>query len=286
MNDRLKPNEKPRSELAFVTGCGRSGTTILGSLLAQHPEIRVLNDRFDLWVHAFPASDIWGKADQSKVLPRVHLDAHDAQDQQARAELVTRLEAERMNRPLLVEKLAINNFRLEFLAALFPDAIFINILRHGVEVATSIAKSAAQGRWYGTDDQKWTLLCNYASRSGYAELLDNCTGPFEKALLEWRMSVEAAGRFKEQYPARRVLQLRYEDLLNQPLETCTRLEHHLGLSPNENMRRFATEQIERKSLPASSHELPFGAPEIAGQLLTRLGYWNTESETRSNAIID
>ena len=46
----ITPSPKVAKTIAFITGCGRSGTTILGSILAKHPHVSYLNDRFDLWL--------------------------------------------------------------------------------------------------------------------------------------------------------------------------------------------------------------------------------------------
>ena len=43
----------------FSIGCGRSGTTILGNTLSQHPDIKYLNERRDVWHRAYPEFNIW-----------------------------------------------------------------------------------------------------------------------------------------------------------------------------------------------------------------------------------
>ncbi|MCH7727960.1 MAG: sulfotransferase [Planctomycetes bacterium] len=108
MNDHTSPVGQTQPNLAFVTGCGRSGTTILGNLLAQHPDIRYLNDRFSLWVDSFALTDIWGKGHGAD-RPKIRLTAEDAEDRYARSKLVAQLDAERRGKPLLIEKMAINN---------------------------------------------------------------------------------------------------------------------------------------------------------------------------------
>ena len=35
----------------FIIGCGRSGTTILGKTLSNHPKIKYLNERRDLYIN-------------------------------------------------------------------------------------------------------------------------------------------------------------------------------------------------------------------------------------------
>ena len=42
----------------FLIGCGRSGTTILGTTIGKHESITYLNERRDLWHQAYPEFDI------------------------------------------------------------------------------------------------------------------------------------------------------------------------------------------------------------------------------------
>jgi hypothetical protein len=261
--------------MAFITGCGRSGTTILGRLIEQHPDVRYLNDRFDLWIRPFPFTDIWGRRmDSHRVGARIALTADDAAaaPQPARNWFAGLMDAEREGRPVLVEKIAINNFRVGFLAALCPGARFINILRHGVEVARSIEQKAALGHWYGTSDRKWTLLVEHAWANGYGPLVGLCSTPFLRGLLEWRMSVEAAEGGLAALPPEAVLRLRYEDLIADSVAIVRRMTDVLGLARNDHVERFAAAEVQRRSAAAAPGHAPPGTEEIAGATLRRLGY--------------
>ena len=55
----------------FIIGCGRSGTTILGNTLSNHPKIKYLNERRDLWHKAYPEFNIWNKITQN---PKLYAD--------------------------------------------------------------------------------------------------------------------------------------------------------------------------------------------------------------------
>lgn len=258
---------------AFITGCGRSGTTILGRILEHHGQVRYFNDRFDLWTKPFPFTDIWGYHTPSALTtPRVALDEDDARVPGAAKDwFFGQLEAERGDRPVIVEKLAINNFRLPFLRALCPDAPLVNILRHGVDVAHSIAVRAGAREWYGPQDRKWRLLVEYAWAHGYGPLLKLCETPYHRGLLEWRMSVDAAERFFERGPER-VLRLRYEDLLADAPAVAERLREFLGLDHSPGMAAFAAQEVK----PPRPNRAPGTAPEftaeIAGPALERYGY--------------
>jgi len=260
--------------MAFITGCGRSGTTILGRILEQHPAVRYLNDRFDLWIRPFPFTDIWGRhIGSARAGARVALGAEDAKvSEGARIWFFGLIDQERADRQVVVEKLAINNFRLGFLTALCPDAAIVNIVRHGVEVAFSIEQKALRGHWYGQHDRKWSLLVEHAWANGYGKLLPLCKTPYHRGLLEWRMSVEAAEQYLAATPPARLLQLRYEALLADPAGMSRRLQEFLGLDPSEAVERFAAEQVQRQNPAAGQRTIPPGTEELAGETLRRFGY--------------
>ncbi len=264
------------NRLGFITGCARSGTTILGEILSHHEDVQFLNDRHDLWIETFPVADIWGERHGEPVpgtkLALTREDCQFAGGAGSRQALLRKLEAERNGKPLLIEKLPINNFRLDFLQHLFPDAYFLNIIRHGVEVGLSLQKLILAKVWYGRDDRKWSYLAEYAKTAGYGDLLPLCETGYEKGLLEWLMSVEAAESFLQKQVPRHFLQLRYEELISDPLALCQRLETFLEMTPSEGMGQFAARDVRRRSLPAGKREIPDTTEAIAGPTLRRLGY--------------
>jgi hypothetical protein len=260
------------ASLAFITGCGRSGTTILGEILSRHADVRFLNDRIDLWTRCFPVADIWFDVGL-RAGARVAMGAADAESQaEARQRFTALLDAERGDKSTLVEKLPINNFRLGFLAALYPRASHINIVRNGIEVAFSIARKATGDQWYGPNDRKWRLLVDHARDHGHGELVGLCTTPFLRGLLEWRMSVEAAEAFLGRGELR-LLRLRYEDLIADPPAVTRATFDFLGLPPSAAAESFAAGEIRRFTPPAPGRSTPEGTEEVGGPALRRLGYW-------------
>ena len=146
----------------FILGCGRSGTTILGNALSRHSKITYLNERRDLWFLAYPETDIWTNK-SVKRNGKLLLTAADAET--GKSKMLRQLffeEAAKNKRQLLVEKLPINNFRVDFINEIFPEARFVHIYRNGFEVAKSIEKLSKQGQWYGYNNYKWNLLVQYA----------------------------------------------------------------------------------------------------------------------------
>lgn len=259
--------------IAFLTGCGRSGTTILGQMIGVSPGVRYLNDYFPIWIDPFPQCDAWGlRQDTRHRDNRIELTEADLNEGDP-GEFWRIARTKRGDAPLLVEKVALNNFRLRFLAALAPQAPIINIVRHGVEVARSIAKRVEVGQWYGENDRKWKLLERLARDRGLDEQLALCTNDVARGLLEWRMSVEVAGEHIGAIGDGRVLRVRYEDLLADAPAVATRIAAHLGLPDGgAAMRAWAAGRIERKN-PASTDLAPPAETEaIAGAALRAMGY--------------
>jgi hypothetical protein len=263
-----------RRKVAFITGCGRSGTTILGTILSKHEHVHYMNDQFELWTRPFPKTDIWGYASGiPSNLPRVELTAEDADSPQGVRRFREVVNAVKAEKPVLVEKVAINNFRIGFLLALVPEAYLVNIVRHGVEVAFSIAAKADAGLWYGVNDRKWELLVEHAVLRGCGHLLKHVKTSYDRGLLEWRMSVECAERYLASNPPARLLRLRYEELIADSGGVVDRVTEFLGVAPSQAMRRFAVEGVERKNPAAGQREAPASTEAIAGETLRRLGYW-------------
>jgi hypothetical protein len=257
----------------FLIGCGRSGTTILGNTLARHPDVTYLNEPRQLWSRVVAEADIWS-AQASRNAGRLVLDASACTPGRRRSlERVFLRETRATGRPRLVEKLPINAFRLGFLGAAFPDARYLVLLRDGIAVARSIARFAEREAWFGVGDYKWHALAAEAERRpetrGLAAL---CTSAYERGLLEWRLSVEAALVHLEGPARDHCVLVRYEALLATPADEMHRLLAALELPPSPEVERFAEDEIGSQ---ASSDRRPDATPverKIAGPLLTTLGY--------------
>lgn len=232
----------------FILGCGRSGTTILGNVLAQHSRVTYLNEPRTLWIAAYPETDIWSgqAAARRGRLLFTESDHEPAKTQTLKA--LFALEVQRAGRPLLVEKLPINNFRLPFIRAMFPDCRFIHIWRNGVEVARSIEALCFQGEWFGSNRYKWDQLVRYArSMPETAELPELCGSYYGMGLLEWRLSTEAATRFLEGLPPGHWVELSYASFMADPLGASTRILETLRLPPEPTVRDFVRGNVRRRS---------------------------------------
>lgn len=142
-------NESPVSEhhFVFVIGMHRSGTTLLGDLIASHPEASGLTgtgvnmNEGSLIQTAFPLPPGLGS------LAFKRHSRHTEASPYANAEVARKLWAEwspywDTSKPLLVEKSPNHIMSTRLLQALFPNSTFVCILRHPVAQALAIKKWA------------------------------------------------------------------------------------------------------------------------------------------------
>ncbi|HEX6447017.1 MAG TPA: sulfotransferase [Streptosporangiales bacterium] len=138
----------PDHLLAFVTGLHRSGTTLLASSLARHPDVSgltgtgVKEDEGQHLQDVVPPARAYGGAGRFALDPRAHLTES--------SPLATPQNAERifgqwapywdLGRPVLVEKSPPTIVRTRFFQALFPGARFVVSVRHPVVAVLSTRK--------------------------------------------------------------------------------------------------------------------------------------------------
>jgi hypothetical protein len=76
----------------------------------------------DLWATCYPETDIWSTKNVSR-RGKLVLTAEDVRGEGSkRLQSMYEAQVRRTRRPVLVDKLPINNFRLEFLHVIFPGA--------------------------------------------------------------------------------------------------------------------------------------------------------------------
>ena len=179
-----------------------------------------------------------------------------------------RLETILSGRPVLVEKLPINTFRLGFIHHVFPDARFIHIFRNGLEVASSIEKESKKGKWFGANDYKWSQLVRYAE--GQADTRDLpalCTNYREMGLLEWRLSTEAVVAFLSRMPATTFSELNYDQFVAEPGETVLQLQDFIGVERDPNVAAFVSKTVTRRSAKLDHGSLAEKDRLLGGELL-------------------
>ena len=244
----------------FLVGCGRSGTTILGTTIGQHESITYLNERRDLWHQAYPDFDIWfGQTDSPKLI------ATSADHEEIKTNLLKKLfhkEQVLNNGSVLLEKLPINNFRLEFIQKAFPEAKYIYLHRNGAEVAKSIEHKILTKNWFGQGGIKWNLL-EQLSRD--LEFSNKNLENYEKALIEWRYSLQFSEDFFSKLDANSFYSLSYQSFLENPKQQIENIYRFLNVEINGAFTTEITKNIKRSSkirTSVSEREIEIGGPNL------------------------
>jgi hypothetical protein len=213
-----------------VVGAPRSGTTLLGNLLAHHPQLAHLQEPRLTWRYG---ND--GKSDR--------LLAEDARPdvcRRIRANFAAAVKSQGRSR--LVEKTPSNALRMEFVERVLPGCLFVHIIRDGVESTLAIRKFWQQHAHGLRREKLWERLREVSPRQlphyarefvrrvtprplrgfvkpsvwgpripGIDGLLQDLT-LIEVCALQWRMCVEAACTYGRTLPADRYLEVRLEDM--------------------------------------------------------------------------
>ena len=256
----------------FVVGMGRSGTTLLGQVIAAHPWVGFLNEPKAMWHCIRDDEDISGSYAPLGT-GRLYLDADDADPdavQRARA-VFSWYQRISMSRRV-VDKYPELIFRIGFVRAIFPDARFLIAVRSPERVLPSVAAwSGAHQRgdanWWGARDEKWEILWREAveGREGNSDIralsLRGETDDRVRAAVEWLVTAREGLELARRDPLAMVV--RHEDLVLSPRPTVARILEFCGLPGSPRTERYA-EAIVR---PGSATDRPPDAgPGLPGEM--------------------
>ncbi|WP_339745674.1 sulfotransferase [uncultured Maricaulis sp.] len=252
---------------AFLGGCPRSGLTLMRRLLTGHSRIHCGADT------GLPVAIAMQWENFTTQLGDLHRQDFGLEAEQVRinmAELLTGLigaPAEADPDLVVVEKTSLNILAFERLGRLLPQARFVHIVRDGRDVAASLL----QRDWRGPDGQRFAHVSDPAAALKYWSDLTGIGLQAEAAL-----------------GPRRVLRLRYEDIVKKPKRSMTALLRFLGLEYEVATLNYTGRPIElvgvgRDSLPLLDAPLTTArigggralgelADEVVQERLRALGY--------------
>lgn len=120
---------------------------------------------------------------------------------------------------LLVSKRIANNRRIPMLAAAFPEARFVHLIRDGRAVAFSLSRvdwwQDDVVWWYGDTPRRWA---------------DEGGNPWELCARHWLRELAAIDGGLQAVPARQRLEIRYEDLVEAPVAAVQQVAAFAGLA--------------------------------------------------------
>ncbi|HFD32428.1 MAG TPA: sulfotransferase [Gammaproteobacteria bacterium] len=244
----------------FITGLGRSGTTILGILLSLHEDVGFLNEPKAIWRIIDPKHDINGDYVSSGGIFRLKKDATNEHARKTAHRIFGRylsiVQAKR-----LVDKYPELIFRVEYLLALFPDAKIIFISRNGVDATHSIALWSKRlgvevnGRvddWWGRGDIKWTylreqIILQDADYTSVREVANEDLDHVNRAALEWIITMREGLKCLREHPDS-IIHVQYEKLTVSPEIEISRLLKQCNLSQDSAVISHAKKKLYKNKL--------------------------------------
>jgi hypothetical protein len=255
MSDELKPP-------IILLGNTRSGTTIVQKLVATHPDVASWYEPRTLWLYADPGR------------PHDEFDESDASDRVKRYIRKRFLEYQRQNgNRVVMEKTPANILKIPYVHAVLPEATYLFIVRNPFSFISSveskwkyrpIGKKGTRRRLKTTPITQWHYYAGRYIRDKYLRKILKRTylplwGPRYKGIQQDLRSCDlltviarqwsVCSRKAEQDLARlgndRVLRLRYEDFVADPVSHLERICAHSGLDMTDDMVKAARELVDR-----------------------------------------
>jgi len=259
----------------FIVGFQRSGTTMLRLMLNAHPEIAIPHDSAELWHDyrdkAGDYRDLNDRANCARMIddllaePRIKAWQAELPREQLLAEplpgsfsgVMARFHtvfAERHGKTRWGDKNTGTLVELDKLNALFPDCKIIHLVRDGRDCALS------------------HLSKEYIY--GYENIL--------RVAVEWRDQVTLCHKMGGMLPARRFLELRYEDLVQDTETHLRKLCDFLGVDYSANM--LAYHQQVDENVPSEKRGLwpLLDQPPLAANLYK----WKTRMKPADRAVFE
>ena len=218
----LDRQRKPSPPI-FIVGCGRSGTTFFGTTLAQNANVVYFEEPRARWHLIEERTDEIGLFGHSGTL------CLNASDVNARNLSYIHLffpNNRNAYTSIVIDKTPAHVFRLEWLAALYPGAKFINIVRDGDKVISSILRrcmapryqvswSDASNQWWGRNECKKHLILQTLEKFKIEIEPRGKFNDTDFAALEWILSICSSNHFKDQFPEN-LIDVNFDQFLENP----------------------------------------------------------------------
>ena len=269
------PNQIDRP--IFVVGAPRSGTNIFYRTFAKHPDLAWISNitkkiPSSLWLTRLimlfrddhrptEANNVWQKfaGNEDESLGRDDVTIASRKYLQSVLQNNMRI----FNKPRFVNKCPGNSVRIEFLQEIFPDAIFLHIIRDGRAAAYSIMRSRLghAGAYWSVKPSGWQALLKLP-------LVDACA-------LQWKMTVESILQSAKSLPHEQYMEVRYEELVDRPAEIFEQVGKKCDLVWQNDLLQTITAGMDNRNFKwqmemqeADKNTLD----ELLGDFLKHLGY--------------
>ena len=246
----------------FVIGAGRSGTTMIRDALSSHPDVAAFEFEMNyLWRHGNE------NLRHDLLVPSEHLTA----DVSAHIRTAFVAEGEKQGRPVVLDKTVANVMRPAYLQAVFPGARILHVIRDGRAVTASACKrwAAPQPAGYFMSKLRTIppaslplVIGRYAARKLLSGIrrrnYRQSWGPrwpgIDEAVrdlplcqvcaIQWRESVNAARSQVAELSPDTYMEIRYEDLVEEPGRRFEQIREFFGLEEDATFTRWVNSRID------------------------------------------
>lgn len=241
-----------------MIGCPRSGTTISVKLFAVHPWVANWSEAGRIWDPAGyddPGADhCWGT---------------DRVTEEASRRLHSRFEwyRRRQRKQRFINKHPRNSVRIDYIRAIFPDALFIHVIRDGRAVVNSIVKRIERDQ-----DRRPLPFGDFCKPPEWRRYLRE--DPVEQAALQWREITGYILSRRSELGAR-YHEFKYEDMCREPRRVLASAFEFAGLPVTDEILVRIPERLENMNYKFREALTPAQVATVNGiqkALLEQLGY--------------
>lgn len=243
----------------ILLGNFRSGTTMLQNLIALHPDVVALYEPVGMWLYADPGR------------PNDEFSANDATPRVKRYIRDQVLKVQNRNEGRIVaEKTPHNILRIPYVREIFPEAHYIYIVRNPLSFISSVELKWQKGagskriakrirttpltqihRYVGRFvSQLWDkrirkkkYLSIWGPRYAGIQADVKAFGMLTVIARQWARSAAKAEQDLQLFEPGRVMKLRYEDFVREPVAHMRRILDHCGLDLPDEMARQVEQMV-------------------------------------------
>lgn len=266
----------------IILGNTRSGTTVLQSMLAEHPDLTSWYEPRNMWQYADPGR------------PHDEFDASDATERVQRYIRGRFLARQRANGDrVVVEKTPVNILRLPYVRTILPEATWLFIVRNPFSFINSVERKwqrtvTASGARRRIADTPTSQLHHYAAKYArqlvdkhvlrrrylstwgprYREMAQDLESLDQMTVIarQWAVCSQRAEQALQEFPPDRVMRLRYEDFVTDPVNLLGQAAQHCGLALTEQMADNASRLVD----PTRREKWRRLDPQVLARLLPEL----------------
>lgn len=211
--------------IGLIIGCARSGTSILGELIAAHEDVKYI----------FEAHEIWELGGQGRD------ESHRMTEEHATPKVVKKIRKwfeKQDDGRMIIEKCPRNALRVPYLRKIFPEAKIIHIIRDGRDVTCSLKPGMGGAEWRHLRPENWRELYPLPW--------------YERCARAWKEIIDVT---ENDLAGTDFLRVIYEELVSEPRRVAKDILEYLNLPPSASVDEFCSriqDETESSYLPQSN----------------------------------